>query len=43
MDDEIQAYLMTNWETTSFSKKTNKKEITKFSKLYKQTLNSFLN
>ncbi len=43
MDDEVQAYLMTNWETTSISKKVNRKEVSKFSKLYKQTLNSFLN
>lgn len=42
MDDEIQAYLMTNWETTSFSNKVNKKETKKWSKLYKQTLESFL-
>ena len=43
IDDEIQAYLMTNWETTSFSNKVNKKETKKWSKLYKQTLESFLN
>lgn len=42
MDDEIQAYLMTNWETTSFSNKVNKKETKKWSNLYKQTLESFL-
>lgn len=42
MDDEVQAYLMTNWETTSFGKKTNKKEVQKYSKIYKQTLSSFL-
>ncbi len=42
MDDEIQAYMMTNWETTPFSKKVNVKETKKLSKLYKQTLESFL-
>jgi len=42
MDDEIQAYMMTNWETTAFSKKVNVKETKKLSKLYKQTLESFL-
>ena len=43
MDDEVQAYLMTNWDTTSISKKTNRKEVAKFSKLYRKTLESFLN
>jgi hypothetical protein len=43
MDDEVQAYLMTNWEVTSISKGTNKRDVKKFSKLYKQTLSSFLN
>ncbi len=42
MDDEIQAYMMTNWETTSFSKKVNMKETKKWAKLYRDTLNSFL-
>ena len=43
MDDEIQAYMMTNWATTSFSKKIAEKEFKPFVKLYKQALNSFLN
>jgi len=43
MDDEVQAYLMSNWETTSISKKTNRKEVAKFSKLYRKTLESFIN
>jgi hypothetical protein len=42
MDDEIQAYMMTNWETTSFSKKVNIRETKKWAKLYRDTLNSFL-
>jgi TPP-dependent 2-oxoacid decarboxylase len=41
-DDEIQAYMMSNWDYTNFSKKINKKECNKLSKLYKQTLESFL-
>lgn len=41
-DDEIQAYMMSNWDYTNFSKKINKKECNKLSKLYKQTLQSFL-
>lgn len=43
MDDEVQAYLMSNWETTSITKKTNRKDVAKFSKLYRKTLESFLN
>jgi hypothetical protein len=42
MDDEIQAFLMTNWFTTNFSKKANLNEVKKLSNLYKDTLKSFL-
>jgi hypothetical protein len=42
IDDEIQAYMMSNWEYTNFSKGIPKKECNRFAKLYKQTLESFL-
>jgi hypothetical protein len=42
IDDEIQAYMMSNWDYTNFSKRINRRQCGKLSKLYKQTLESFL-